>query len=89
MKTVIVISNKAQLTAWKQHDYFRREVVIYCDNARFYEILEMENISYMRLDEFLIRDQWEAINVWGCAQASKWIRTAREHHHFSEFDFPF
>jgi len=76
MRSVIVLSTPQQLETFLRMEK-TGQISVFCDNESLYSLLEKKGIIFEKLDEFLIRDQWAAMNSWGCGKASGWIQLCR------------
>lgn len=76
MKSIIVLSTPQQIAVFQKQTP-SDSIMVYCDNESLYPMLEARKIAFEKLDEFLIRDQWAAMNAWGCGQAAGWIRACK------------
>ena len=77
MNPIIILSDKIQLGIFNRLEQ-RAQITVFSDNEAFFPLLEEQGISFNRIDEFLLRDQWATINAWGCGKAAAWIK-ACEH----------
>lgn len=78
MAVLVVLSSEAQVKAFIESGRDPSLFKIYCDNERLYTLLLSKNISFEKLDEYLIKDRWKDINAWSCGKASRWIGLCRE-----------
>ena len=84
MKSIIVLSTVEQFSVF-QGMARDSELLVFCDNEALFTLLRENGVDFCKLNESLIRDQWEAINSWGCGQASGWIKAC---HHLTPVDLP-
>ena len=84
----LILSSLNQYQNLIQKGINLKEYQIYCDNSSLNDFLDQKRISYRRLDEFLIKDHWNAINRWGCKIPLQWMKMCREAGFFHGFDFP-
>ena len=84
----IVLSNQKQFKKFEGLRLSPNEALVFCDNERLYAFLKDRNLRFEKLDEFLLKDQWEEINQWGIGNAAEWIRICRDKGHFNAYDYP-
>jgi len=85
---LIVISNHDQLDEFLAGGYRPDEFTIFCDNLSFSAELTRRGLSFSRLDEFLLREQWQKVNAYGCQAAATWVKLARLSVSQAAYDFP-
>lgn len=67
-----VVASSEQLDALSVH-FRTEEIRLFCDNPKIYQFLEDKGVPFSRLDEFMLRAEWDEINAWACERALDWV----------------
>ncbi|HNX68445.1 MAG TPA: hypothetical protein PKI45_03035 [Candidatus Omnitrophota bacterium] len=74
--SLIVLSTSEQLNTYLLHEELRTSQV-FCDNEALFPELTARGIAFQLVDEFILREQWTAINAWGCGRSGRWLAASR------------
>lgn len=66
-----VVSNPRQYKALRKSKRLSGSKII-CDNLSFQGFLRERKVDFELLEESLLKEQWDAINVWACDRALNW-----------------
>lgn len=81
---LVVFSNREQYDKFLESGLKPKDFTVFCDNERFYAVLDREGIVYQKLEETDIRGFWKQINAWGFGKSAGWTALAKKHGFFSE-----
>jgi len=71
---LVVLSDKHQYRAFLDTQKRGETWRVLCDNSAFSPLLDAHAFGHEKLDEFMIKDDWNAVNAWASGRAMRLVR---------------